>query len=65
MNTPPKATEGRRKPRKPLPSYEFHRFRCPQCQGVRFKMRSRRSGDESMQYRTCKSCGFHFVLFVI
>lgn len=74
MNTPRKATEGPPKRRKrvdrsSLPEFTFHRFRCPACNGTRFRREKMRSVyDEvdgvSIQEKVCY-CGFRFRLFLV
>jgi DNA-directed RNA polymerase subunit M/transcription elongation factor TFIIS len=51
--------------REQLPIHEYQRFRCPECDGLKFKMRSKRDGDGvATQDRTCCSCGYRFYLIV-
>lgn len=55
----------RRIRRDSLPIYEHRRFRCPECESLRFTMRSHLDDDGiSTQDRTCLDCGYRFVLIV-
>lgn len=48
-----------------LPIYEHRRFRCPECDGLAFKMRSKKDPDGvATQDRRCLDCGFRFYLIV-
>ncbi len=71
MNDRPNAPESRRQRvnRSSLPEFTFHRFRCPACNGTRFrreKMRSVRDDEDgvSIQEKVCY-CGFRFRLYVL
>lgn len=50
-----------------LPIYEHERFRCPECAGLEFRVKSHRDPDGvSTQLRTCLNadCGHRFILIV-
>lgn len=60
-----KSTKRRRVNRNELPIYEHRRFRCPECEGLEFKMRSKKDPDGvATQDRICLGCGFRFYLIV-
>ncbi len=60
------STKPKRVRRDDLPIHSCVRYRCPQCDGTRFRtLRSTRDDDGvSTQEKRCERCGYRFILVV-